>query len=59
MINGKRYSDIPGDTRMVMNIDRKDRDGRVWPSGTVYQPISIGYYEQLVTIGGQRVVFPR
>lgn len=57
----KRYSSIPGDTRMVMGRAQTDTAGRVWPKGTVYQPLSGGYNNvrgcavSVITIRGERV----
>lgn len=42
-LRDKRYSNIPGDTRMIMSKATKDVTGKVWPKGTVYQPLSGGW----------------
>jgi hypothetical protein len=60
----KRYSQIPGDTRMVMSRAQADVTGRVWPRGAVYQPLSGGYNNvrgcavSVITIRGERVEVP-
>ena len=43
MTRDRRYTKIPGDHRMVMARATKDVTGRVWPAGTVYQPLSGGW----------------
>jgi hypothetical protein len=59
----KKYSDIPGDTRLVTKESATTVDGRTYPRGTVCQPLAGGYsntyganYAEM-TIGGERVVF--
>ena len=62
-IKSKKYSDIPGDTRRVMTAPAADETGRMWPRGTIYQPVSAGAdggaRYQTIRIGAQVVTFRR
>lgn len=57
IIDSASASAVPGDTLRVMTRPCRDSTGRWWPTGTTYQPLSVGIYGQTVTIQGQRVHF--
>jgi hypothetical protein len=46
----KKFSAIPGDTRMVLTSPAVSKDGAEFPRGTVFQPISAGTGGQDVSI---------
>jgi hypothetical protein len=63
IIMSRCASNVPGDTLREMTADHVDASGRVWPVGTVYQPVSAGRDStrgldtQIVSIAGSRVTF--
>ena len=63
ILKSRRASTIPGSTLRELTAPATDRFGRVWPRGTLYQPISAGrdngrgHGSQEVTIGHERVTF--
>jgi len=59
----RKTSSIPGDARLTLTASAEDRDGRVWPKGTVIVPTAGGYSNpdnsryQDASIAGERVRF--
>ena len=63
IIEGKKYSNIPGDPRYLMTKKHTDTTGCTWPKGTIYIPLYSGYNnetnltEQVISIQSNTVIF--